>query len=803
MFHSIWQKIDIGVARDAICSLLCGLIAGILVWCADPFHSFGLNSAPEDSYYNRLVQGFRAGQLNLKMDVPPELAKLPDPYSPAVDPAIIRNVVDLSYYRGKLYLYFGVTPALLLFWPYAVLTGHYLSQRAAVGIFLGVGVWAATVLLCGVRRHFFPSASRSLAVISGLAIGASLALILWSRVYEIAVVCGFALTMLALAALWRAFDERKSGVRWLAVASLAYGLAVGARPTLVFGIVILLLPAVKAWQASRRVDRHVYFLLAAAIGPAMLIGSGLMLYNHLRFGNPFEFGWRYQMNGDYRPPQQFSPRFFLFNFFCYFFEPARWTIHFPFIRSFPLPALPKGYDPNMTTLDLGIFFNYLFVLFALAVPLAWKNGPATLVANLRWLVLALVLLFAACTTTLCMFCIAQVRYELDFLPALMLLSVVGVLGLDVALARRRRLAMRLGYCLLLASSVGLNVLKNVESHSMAYYLTGNAFLSRRRFEEAAYQFQRSLAVWPDNGDAHCGLASAFFGEGQIQKAAVEYQTAMKLKPNFAEAYDNLGYCFLQNGHLDAALIEFQKAVELEPGSPIFHNDFGNALVLKGQVSAAISQYKKALALRPDFAKAHNNLAYCLIQAGETDEAIAQYQDVVNLQPNSSDAYNTLGNALARKGRFSDAVVQYQKAAELNPNYPEACYSLGYCLDRLGRENDAIVQYRKVIKLRPDFTEAYSRLAWILATWPDSTVRNGSDAVALAEKANQLSGGQRPEILRTLAAAYAESGRFLDAISTAKQALELATAESNTVLVNELQSEIRLYQVNSPCRAKLE
>jgi hypothetical protein len=92
------------------------------------------------------------------------------------------------------------------------------------------------------------------------------------------------------------------------------------------------------------------------------------------------------------------------------------------------------------------------------------------------------------------------------------------------------------------------------------------------------------------------------------------------------------------------------------------------------------------------------------------------------------------------------------------------------------------------------------LAWMLATWPDKAVRNGNKAVALAEQANQLTGSQSAQILRVLAAAYAETGRFPEAVTTAKQAMSLATAQSKQVLAKKIQAEIMLYDTNTPCRS---
>src|ERR1035437_4817949 len=97
------------------------------------------------------------------------------------------------------------------------------------------------------------------------------------------------LTMLTLGAIWCALHEPERRGWWLAAARVAYGLAVGARPSLLFGAVILLVPVAQAWRERRRT-----WALLTAAGPIVLIGLGLLLYNYLRFDNPLEFGQRYQ-----------------------------------------------------------------------------------------------------------------------------------------------------------------------------------------------------------------------------------------------------------------------------------------------------------------------------------------------------------------------------------------------------------------------------------------------------------------------------------------------------------------------------
>ena len=211
----------------------------------------------------------------------------------------------------------------------------------------------------------------------------------------------------------------------------------------------------------------------------------------------------------------------------------------------------------------------------------------------------------------------------------------------------------------------------------------------------------------------------------------------------------------------------------------------------------MAHYQKALAIRPDYADASCNLANALLSQGDLEGAIAYYLAGLALSPNHADAQYNLASAFLRKGRIDEAITHYQKTLELQPGNADAHANLGSALLEKGRVQDAIAQYREALALAPENVAAQSNLAWLLATCSDPSLRNGSEAVLWAEKASRLSGGNRPVILRVLAAAYAETGRFADAIETAQQALRLAGAEDNTILVNALQKEIALYQSGLP------
>ena len=441
-----------GWAPYAVLGTTSALIIGFFAWSARSGMGEARASGANNNFYNLLVQGFRAGQLDLKAELPPGFTGLADPYDPIANEHYrLRDgfpLHDLSYYHGKLYLYFGVTPALVLFWPYAALTGHYLLHKDAVVIFCAVGFLASVGLLWAMWRRYFSEIGLAVTAAGTLALGLvsfiPIALLPRCDVYEVAISCGYALMMLALVALWRALHQPQRRGGWLAAASLAYGLAIGARPSLLFGAVILLVPVAQAWRERRQL----WGPLLAATGPITLIGLGLMLYNTLRFGNPLEFGVHYQLNATRQLTlHDFRLHYLGFNFWVYFLGPASWDAHFPFVHDIKVPPLPAGYSG--TEYPFGVLTNIPIVWLALAAPLAWRSRLPEARSSLCSFVAAVGLLFGICALTLCLHNSACLRYQVDFVPTLVLLAVVGILGLEGALAGRRLGAGRpdgLGAC---------------------------------------------------------------------------------------------------------------------------------------------------------------------------------------------------------------------------------------------------------------------------------------------------------------------------------------------------------------------
>lgn len=712
--------------RTVVLGLVCVVVVGMFAWMAAESVTELTGWSAADNHYNLLVRGFQKGQLSLDKEAPPQLAKLADPYDPVANERyrLGYGLHDMSYYRGRMYLYFGVAPALLLFWPWAALTGHYLFHHHAVAIFCAVGFLTGAALLRALWRRYFPEVSVAAVAAGMLALGLATGVpILLQRAefWEVAVSCGVALGMLALGAVWRALVEPDRRVWWVAAASLALGLAVGARPFLILGAAALLVPAAIAWnQAPAGRRRLPWALLVAAALPLALCVLGLMVYNDLRFDSPFEFGQRYQLAGDRQDTiQHFSLRFLWFNFCVYFLEPIRWVREFPFVADIATPAVPAGHadveDP------FGILTNIPIVWFALAAPLAWWGRAAEDRARLRGFLAAVAILFAICAGVLLLFYGNCSRYEAEFLPTLVFLAVVGILAVERVLAPRPRwrVTVRTVWVLLLVSSLGFNLLEGIDHYAVQRCRLGNQLDVAGRLSDAIRQYQAALRVKRNYVEAHSSYGNVLRQVGRLPEAIEECRTALRLDPNYARAHNNLANALLATGRVTEAIEHYHAALRLRPDDSKMHYNLGNAWLKAGRVADAIQEYQTALRLYPDDEEAHYNLGNTLFGARRIPEAIAQYTAAVRIKPEYVEARNNLGNALLEAGRTPEAIAQLEAAVRIRPDYAPAYNSLGAALFHIGRTREAIAQFAAALRINPDFAEARRNLEQTLAELPVS------------------------------------------------------------------------------------
>jgi len=219
----------------------------------------------------------------------------------------------------------------------------------------------------------------------------------------------------------------------------------------------------------------------------------------------------------------------------------------------------------------------------------------------------------------------------------------------------------------------------------------------------------------------------------------------------------------------------------------------------GMYADAEILWRTTIARNPTSYMAHNNLGNLLTRKGKLDEAIKHFQLSFAIQPDYAIAHHNLGRVLIQKGQLDEAATQFKKAVELDPDYAPAHINLANALMQKGQVRGAISHYEAALSLRLKSADVYNNLAWLLATCPDASLRDGPRAVELAQQANRLTNGSNPVYLGTLAAAQAEAGLFPEAVNTAQRALELTSSQFNGTLASVLRAQIELYQAGTPFR----
>jgi Flp pilus assembly protein TadD len=239
-----------------------------------------------------------------------------------------------------------------------------------------------------------------------------------------------------------------------------------------------------------------------------------------------------------------------------------------------------------------------------------------------------------------------------------------------------------------------------------------------------------------------------------------------------------------------------------PQCAMAHNNLGMLQLQKHQVAEAKAHFERALEIEPTHASAHNNLGIILLQSGHPDEAKAHFEKALEFDPTYAKAESNLGMIYLHRGQLAEARSHLEKAIQLMPNFADARLNLSTVLMRQGHTEDALRHLERLIELQPNHAYALITLASILATAPEPNLRNGALAVQVAEKADKLTNSQQPMFRMTLATAYAEAGRFAEAIATAQPVLDWAHEQRDAGTAALLQQQISLYRAGKPYRQTL-
>jgi Flp pilus assembly protein TadD len=309
------------------------------------------------------------------------------------------------------------------------------------------------------------------------------------------------------------------------------------------------------------------------------------------------------------------------------------------------------------------------------------------------------------------------------------------------------------------------ILKSLLPYIAIAYSVGcvyGSWLQARWWQNSELLFRHALAVAKDNPTAEYNLGQSLQAQNKFDDAMPFYSNAIKLDPRQYLAYNNLGFC----------------------------------QTVRGDFASATNNYLACIGLKPDYWPPRLNLAFALQKLGDVDGAISSCAEAARLAPDQGKPHFILGTLEMAKGLYGDARQELEKAAALMPADPNAHLQLAITLGTLGETQNAVAEYQAVLRLKPDDITALNNLAWIRAANWNAEFRNGSEAVELAQKACQISGNSKAFLLGTLAAAYAEAGRFPEAVETAKLARETAHAAGQNQIADANERLIKTYQSGS-------
>jgi tetratricopeptide (TPR) repeat protein len=297
---------------------------------------------------------------------------------------------------------------------------------------------------------------------------------------------------------------------------------------------------------------------------------------------------------------------------------------------------------------------------------------------------------------------------------------------------------------------------------------------------------------------HMYAAKALATYDQIDRASAEAARAVQLNPLNATARGLHALGLSELGDDAEAVKEAERAVELAPMDSEAHLDLAVAAERK-DVQRASVEARRAIELGSENVSAYQLLMKCLVDAGRYNEAAAFGPEWLAVSPFDAAAHSSFAMAMARTGDLSAAAPQLGYVMMLQPNSEGALTQLHENLVSLAKAPDGLQRLRDVAMNAPDSPRMLDELAWLLATYPDSSSRDGGEAVRLAERACTLTNRRVPALLATLAAAYAENGDFSRAVANGEEALRTAQAMGDTDSVKLSENVLTAVRADLPYR----
>jgi tetratricopeptide (TPR) repeat protein len=331
---------------------------------------------------------------------------------------------------------------------------------------------------------------------------------------------------------------------------------------------------------------------------------------------------------------------------------------------------------------------------------------------------------------------------------------------------------------------------------------GYSALQSKQYDRSISLLTAALQTNPDKNIAlfiHFYRASAYSDKGQPDRALSDWTAAIQLNSKYAPAWYNRGRDYGVVGDTDKAISDYTEAIRLNPTYLVAYVNRANQYSEKRQYTLAFRDATTAIQLDPKHANAYHNRGAFHADIGEFEKAIADYSKAIQFDPRSATTFYARGSAYEDLEKFDKAIADYDRVIRIGPKDSDDYAVRARAYFTKGNYKEAVSSYEKAIQLSPNNDNALRGLAWLRATCPEASLRNGKEAIRMSIKACELSKWKEPGPFFTLAAAYAEAGDFDKAVKYQVQAIQRKSAY--TPVGKGSRERLALYRDHKAYRSK--
>jgi tetratricopeptide (TPR) repeat protein len=316
------------------------------------------------------------------------------------------------------------------------------------------------------------------------------------------------------------------------------------------------------------------------------------------------------------------------------------------------------------------------------------------------------------------------------------------------------------------------------------------------FDEGIAYFSQLIERLPTFVGALRARGLMYLADQKADQAIEDFSEVIRLDPNNSFAWNDRGRAWLASGNYDKAIADHTEEIRLNPENDEAYCHRARAWEKKGDSDEVIADCGEAIRLNPANAWAFNIRGFMWAKKRKTDRAIDDYTHCIETDPHFALAYLNRGNAYAARKEFDSAIRDFTQYGQLEPNNFWAHYNRGNAWKAKREFQKAIHDYEEAMRIKPDDALCLNQLAWVLATCSDDSVRDGARAVELATRACELSQWKDAGKLDTLAVAYAEAGKFEEAVKWQQKSLD---AGPKNPLSLGPRKRLELYKQGKPYR----